>query len=335
MPKYSVILPVRNGGEYVKESVNSVLAQYYSDFNFIILDNCSTDGTFEWLQSLTDERIILYPSDKSLTIEQNWARVLTIPKNEFITLIGHDDILYPNFLETINDLVLSNPSASLFHTHFDFIDADGNISRLCKRMKSSYQGSEFLEAFMNSTIDSMGTGYVMRSKDYDAVNGIPVKYPGLLFADFELWVKLTVKGFVVVSSNISFAFRVHQSATSKSLDSNLHLALKLFVSFLSELMIIDEKMHQVISNCGSTFLLNYCKSYSHRLLRTELKKRDGLTVTDFIDQTYILAEKLEVDKNYYPDKIFSIQVAKIIDSNPVFRKCFLYFKSAFPKPFLG
>ena len=85
MPKYSVILPVRNGGEYVKESVNSVLAQYYSDFNFIILDNCSTDGTFEWLQSLTDERIILYPSDKSLTIEQNWARVLTIPKNEFIT----------------------------------------------------------------------------------------------------------------------------------------------------------------------------------------------------------------------------------------------------------
>ena len=41
-------------------------------------------------------------------------------------------------------------------------------------------------------------------------------------------------------------------------------------------------------------------------MRTELKKRDGLTVTDFIDQTYILAEKLEVDKNYYPDTVLDI-----------------------------
>ena len=119
MSKYSIILPVRNGGEYVKQCVYSVLAQKHADFNFLILDNASSDGTFEWLQSLTDERIKLYPSDKSLTIEQNWARVIDVPKNEYMTLIGHDDILYPDFLKTIDDLIQSNPSASLFHTHFN------------------------------------------------------------------------------------------------------------------------------------------------------------------------------------------------------------------------
>jgi hypothetical protein len=285
------------------------------------------------LKSLNDERIKIYPSNNSLSIEQNWARVVEVPKNEYITLIGHDDILYPDFLNTIDDLIQSNPSARLFHTHFNFIDADGNISRLCKPMKSSYNGSEFLEAFMNSTIDSMGTGYVMRSKDYDEVNGIPVKYPGLLFADFELWVKLANFNRVVVSNNSSFAFRVHQSATSKSLDNNLHTALKLFVSFLSDLMIKDEKMKQVVSQSGATFLLNYCKSYSHRLLRTDLNKREGLTVTDFINETYLLARKLEVEENYHPDKIFSIRVAKIIDSYLLFRNIFLLLKRIHPKPF--
>jgi glycosyltransferase involved in cell wall biosynthesis len=333
MSKYSIILPVRNGGEYIKQCVYSVLAQKHADFNFLILDNASSDGTLEWLQSLNDERIKIYPSNNSLSIEQNWARVVEVPKNEYISLIGHDDILYPDFLKTIDDLIQSNPSASLFHTHFNFIDADGNILRSCKPMKSSYNGSEFLEAFMNSTIDSMGTGYVMRSKDYDAVNGIPLKYPGLLFADFELWVKLANINRVIISNNSLFAFRVHQSATSKSLDGNLHTALKIFVSFLSDLIKKDEKMKLVISQSGATFLLNYCKSYSHRLLRTDLKKREGLTVTNFINESNFLARKLEVEENYHPDKMFSIRLAKIIDNYSLFRNIFLLIKRIYPKPF--
>jgi glycosyltransferase involved in cell wall biosynthesis len=48
--KFSIILPVKNGGEYVKECVQSILAQSCPDFNLHILENCSTDGTAEWLQ---------------------------------------------------------------------------------------------------------------------------------------------------------------------------------------------------------------------------------------------------------------------------------------------
>ena len=66
MAKYSIILPVRNGGHYVKICVDSILAQTYTDFNFIVLDNCSTDGTLEWLLSLNDSRIKVIPSQKSL-----------------------------------------------------------------------------------------------------------------------------------------------------------------------------------------------------------------------------------------------------------------------------
>ena len=71
--KYSIILPVRNGGEYVKACVNTILSQTLQDFNLLVLDNCSTDGTSEWLTSLQNEKIILFPADKPLTIEENWG----------------------------------------------------------------------------------------------------------------------------------------------------------------------------------------------------------------------------------------------------------------------
>ena len=77
--KYSIILPVRNGGEYLKECVNSILSQTYTDFNLLILDNNSTDGTLEWIQSVADKRIVIFTSNESLSIEQNWARIKGIP----------------------------------------------------------------------------------------------------------------------------------------------------------------------------------------------------------------------------------------------------------------
>ena len=203
MQKFSIILPVRNGGDYLKICIDSILSQTYTDFNCIVLENCSSDGSLEWLQSLKDDRIVIVTSTRSLSIEENWGRITSVKKNEFITLIGHDDILNPDFLETIDQLIQSNPKASLYHTHFNYIDAKGKIMRPCKPMKKSLTGHEFLKLFLSNSIDSMGTGYVMRSSDYDAVKGIPLKYPSLLFADFELWLSLIFKSYEAILLKIA------------------------------------------------------------------------------------------------------------------------------------
>jgi glycosyltransferase involved in cell wall biosynthesis len=64
--RYSIILPVKNGGEYVKKSINSILRQELDTFNLIVLDNNTTDGATEWINSLKDNRINLYKSEKSI-----------------------------------------------------------------------------------------------------------------------------------------------------------------------------------------------------------------------------------------------------------------------------
>ena len=333
MNKYSIILPVRNGGEYVKACINSILSQTLQDFNLLVLDNCSTDGTSEWLASLNNEKIIIFPANKPLTIEENWGRIKDISKNEFITLIGHDDLLYPDFLENIDNLINKFPAAGLYHTHFNFINSAGKIIRSCKPMPAFFSFNKLLGGFLTQSVDSMGTGYVMRAKDYDEVGGIPVKYPNLLFADFELWLSLADKGGMAVSGNNCFAFRVHLSTTGISPDFKLHKALELYVDFLIKQKQDDKEKEHIIAEHANQLLLFYCKGFCHRLLRSEQSKRNEITVSGFINQTKSLAKKLGIAKAYHPENIASIKLALLIDSSKILRSLFILFKKIYPKPF--
>jgi glycosyltransferase involved in cell wall biosynthesis len=328
---YSIILPVRNGGEYVKGCVTSILSQPFSDFNLHILDNNSNDGTLEWIKSLNDKRIKIYPSETSLSMEENWGRIVSIPKNEFMTMIGHDDILDKDYLSVINELIRKYPNASLYQTHFRFINADGNIVRKCKRMPETQSVSEFMESIFTNTLDTMGTGYMMRSSDYDELGGIH-PYPNLLFADHELWIRLTAISYKVTANEECFAFRVHESVSRKSVAAKYIQAFFRFMDFLKELQFKDQKVNEVIKTHIPGYIRYYCRSLSHRLLRTPEPQREGITVTSFIEQCKKYADELAPANQFYPYKQFNIRLAKMIDNNILSRRLYLLFKKIFKKP---
>ena len=107
-------MPVRNGWPYVVECVESILSQTYPHFELNVLDNQSTDGTLPWLKSLNDCRVHLSTSSSALSIEDSWARIKDIEKQDYMTLIGHDDILDSGFLATIKTLIARHPDAALY-----------------------------------------------------------------------------------------------------------------------------------------------------------------------------------------------------------------------------
>jgi glycosyltransferase involved in cell wall biosynthesis len=333
MSQYSIILPVRNGGEYVKECVNSILFQSYTDFDLIVLDNHSQDGTLEWIMSLPDPRIHVVPSDRSLSIEENWGRITGITKNEFITLIGHDDVLNKDYLATMNELILQHPGASLYQSQFAYIDERGKKIRNAKLMPEEETAEEFLSGLLVNNTDVMGTGFMMRSKDYDAMGGIPA-YPNLLFADLELWIRLTEKSYKAVSRAECFSFRLHQSTTTVSSDMKFHDAFGKFIFFLARLKDEKESFAKVIQANAGRFLLFYCRGLSHRLLRTPKEKRNGLSVKTFIQQCMDYAKILGVEQTFNPDRNLSIRLARLFDSGPLGRAVFMGFKKIYPKPIL-
>jgi glycosyltransferase involved in cell wall biosynthesis len=216
--QFVIVLPVQNGGEYLKACVSSILAQTYERFRLVVLENASTDDTVDWLRQRHDPRITILESPAPLNIEENWARIarLDMP-GEFLTIIGHDDLLDPGYLSSMSTLIDAHPDALLYQTHFRLIDKHGRKLRSCLPMPASETAESFLAARLRLRRDSYGTGYMCRAADYVRVGGIP-PYKKLMFADDALWMSLMRGSYKATLPEETFSYRLHPGGTSHSPD---------------------------------------------------------------------------------------------------------------------
>jgi glycosyltransferase involved in cell wall biosynthesis len=259
VPSFSVILPVRNGWQYVQECVESILAQTCPDFDLIVLDNQSTDNTVPWLRSQTDSRIRLYNSSSSLSIVDSWARAIGVEKREYMTLIGHDDVLDPDFLLTIKRAIGRFPDAKLYQTGFRFIDSAGKTIRACRPVPERETPAQYLEGRLTYRRDISGTGVVMRSSDYDRIGGIP-HFERLFFADDALWLSLMQGGYKAFDPADLCAVRMHprkESTTQPSAWPSLLSGLNQFADFVDSYIRTDADARAVVSEYFAGFMLRY------------------------------------------------------------------------------
>lgn len=240
--------------------IASILGQTNPDFDLAVLENYSTDGTAEWLAGLHDPRIRIFPSTKELMIQENWGRILDVPKNEFMTIIGHDDILAPDYLQTMAELISAHPDAALYQTHFRIIDAQSRIIRHCLPMPERTSVADFIAARLTLQGDSFGTGYMMRSEMYHRVGGIP-PYDRLFFADDALWIALMKDSWKATSPKECFSYRMHAGNTSLSSDiGSLLSALKSYVLLIKDLAGTDAEIADVLERSLDEFLIRHHKS---------------------------------------------------------------------------
>ena len=243
---FTIALPVRNGGHHLCLCVESILAQNCGDFDLVILDNASDDDGAEFLRTLRDPRVTVQRSERLLGIEENWARILEIPKHEFLTTIGHDDLLHPEFLDVIARLIREHPDAGLYATHFRLIDGDGALLRLCRPMPSRETAAEFLAARLCELRDSFGTGHVLRSSVYDAVGGIP-PFPKLIYADDALFLQAIGASYRATALEEAFSYRAHAASTSTSCPTGAFFAgLERYADLLHRLRVTDPALGTVL-----------------------------------------------------------------------------------------
>lgn len=121
MPKFSVVIPLYNKEEFIKNSLNSVLSQSFQDFEIIIINDYSTDSSLKIVNQFSDKRIqiIEHHKNKGLSASRNTG--VKIAKAKYIVFLDADDIWKPGFLEKIDFLIESYPQASLFATKYDVL----------------------------------------------------------------------------------------------------------------------------------------------------------------------------------------------------------------------
>ena len=127
-PRVSIGLPVFNGEKYLSAAIDSILAQTFPDFELIISDNASTDGTEDICRAYAakDGRIRCYRNENNLGASRNFSRVFELSSGDYFKWAAHDDVIAPDFLLKCVEVLDQDPTVILCHSKVTVIDEFGN-----------------------------------------------------------------------------------------------------------------------------------------------------------------------------------------------------------------
>jgi glycosyltransferase involved in cell wall biosynthesis len=129
VPRLSIGLPVYNGEEYLAESLEALLGQSYEDYELIITDNASTDGTEEICRRYLarDSRITYHRLPRNVGAANNHNHVFALARGELFKWASHDDLYGRDLLKVCVEALDERPETILAHTHNATIDSAGRI----------------------------------------------------------------------------------------------------------------------------------------------------------------------------------------------------------------
>lgn len=225
MPKVSVILPVYNCENFIFETVQSVLNQTFTDFELLIIDDCSTDRTVSIINQFNDKRIQLIVKEKNTGYTDSLNYAISIAKGQYIARMDGDDICVATRFEKQVAFLDANPKIILCGSAIQIIGTDTIL-----RHPASHEAIKvklcFGTSFYHPSV--MGRVEVFRANLYDKTYE-PAE-------DYDLWTRLAFQGELANLEEVLLWYRVHENQVSneKKLIQNknaLLSKLNMFASF--------------------------------------------------------------------------------------------------------
>lgn len=126
-PRLTIGLPVYNGENYLAESIDALLAQTYRDFELVISDNASTDGTAEICRRYAsqDGRVRYLRQPKNIGAAPNHNFLIDVARGELFKWAAHDDLFAPDLIKRCVETLDANPDAILAHAYMAIVDEHG------------------------------------------------------------------------------------------------------------------------------------------------------------------------------------------------------------------
>ena len=129
MKTICVATPVFNTEKYIADAIESILSQTYQDFEFIIIDDCSTDNTYNIVQHYAnkDHRISLLKNDVNLGIAGNRNKILSLVKSKYLAWQDADDISLPKRLQHQYEFLECHPNVGILGGYLQIFDQNGDL----------------------------------------------------------------------------------------------------------------------------------------------------------------------------------------------------------------
>jgi len=143
-PKVTVLMSVYNGEKYLREAIDSILAQTFKNFEFLIVNDGSTDKTAEILKSYKDSRIKIISNEKNIGLTKSLNKGLKAAKGNYIARQDADDVSMPERLEKEVEFLEQNRNVGLVGTDYLFINEKGKVVHIVKCLNGSRELKEKL-----------------------------------------------------------------------------------------------------------------------------------------------------------------------------------------------
>ncbi len=186
-PKVTVFIPVYNREQYIGDAIKSILAQTFSDFEILLVDDGSTDSSTDKIRSFSDPRIRLVCNEENLGIPRTRNRGVELARGEYMAMLDSDDLAYPHRLEKQIAFLDSHQEFAQIGSWCRMMDAQGHVLNKIKRQPvlSDDIHAQFLFRCAMSNRSIMARTAILQ--EYGYRNDFP-RCP-----DYELHVRLAKK----------------------------------------------------------------------------------------------------------------------------------------------
>jgi glycosyltransferase involved in cell wall biosynthesis len=206
-PLLSVVMPVHNGMPYLPEAVASILGQTLRAFEFVIIDDGSTDDTPAYLRSLDDPRVRVHRVEKT-GIVQALNHGLRLSRAPLIARMDADDASHPTRFEKQYAYFRDHPDCVLLSCHFEYMDLDGAFVREHRNLLTD----EAIRWQMFFTTPFVHPGAVFVRAAAAAVGDYSPEYPTA--QDYDLWSRLAARGRMANYPETLLRYRYNPNSNS-------------------------------------------------------------------------------------------------------------------------
>lgn len=223
-PKVSVLIPTYNYAHCIDETLESVLSQTFTDFEIIVIDDCSKDNTDDVMKKYEgDKRISYYKNPVNLGLVGNWNKCLTYAKGEYIKFLCADDKFREDLLEKFVSVMETYPNVSLVVSNKTMF---GKSSTIVELPKQNFQNGKDIIYHTLNTKGWLGEpSSVMFRKSNLHVGTFK---PGLIWLpDWEMWIRqLTAGDCYIITEPVVYIRNHGQQLTKK--------VMRYFINYFEE-----------------------------------------------------------------------------------------------------
>jgi len=274
MPLISVIIPVYNGARTIRETIESVLNQTFSDFELIIINDGSTDSTLEVVESIQDSRIKVFSYTNA---GQPASRNRGIAKavGEYISFIDADDLWTAEKLEYQLKALQNNPQAAVAYSWTNYIDETGKILNLGSHL--TVEGDVFAPLFLSDFVGS-GSNVLIRAQAFKEVGSFDESLSNA--HDWDMWLKLAAKYHFVCVPKRQILYRISPGSMSSNVWG-------MEASCLRVIERAAEHLPDSLKHIKGLCFANRYKALTYKAIEGFPDRRRGLTAARFFWQAVI------------------------------------------------